>query len=198
MGEGTADAAAIQALAAGLRENHLDIGYGVETVLRSAAFFDGGNLGKRVLGPVEYVVGAARALQLFDRPPSTQLVADWAGRMGQELFFPPNVGGWSGGRAWISTVSMIRRANYAVALVDGALARDGEPYDLLALAKRNGRGDDLPEVLAFFGELLLGAAPSHARRERLLAALGQRAAVTPAVVRKAVALTLAAPEYQLA
>lgn len=71
----------------------LDIGWAVETVLRSQAFFADRNLGRRVAGPVEFVIGAARALEVFDPPPSTLLLADWAARLGQDLFRPPNVGG---------------------------------------------------------------------------------------------------------
>jgi hypothetical protein len=51
-----------------MRERKLDVGWAVETVLRSAAFFAEANLGSRVLGPVEYVVGAARALDGGPRP----------------------------------------------------------------------------------------------------------------------------------
>jgi uncharacterized protein (DUF1800 family) len=193
MGEKTVDASAIQSLAAGLRQHQLDIGWGVETVLRSQAFFAEGNLGKRILGPVEYVVGSARALEMFETPPSTLLLADWAARLGQDLFYPPNVGGWNGGRAWISTQAMIGRANFAVALVEGTLSRRGEPFDPLALAKRHGHGNGLEDVLVFYGQLLEGVAPAEARRKRLLAALGARP--DP---HRAVALLLASPEYQLA
>ena len=73
-----------------------------DTVLRSQAFFADANIGTRVLGPVEYVVGAARALEMFDPAPSTLALADWSAGMGQDLFEPPNVGGWPGGRAWIT------------------------------------------------------------------------------------------------
>jgi uncharacterized protein (DUF1800 family) len=198
MGEGAVNADAVKALAAGLREHDLDIGWGVETVLRSAAFFAEGNLGKRVLGPVEFVVGSARALEMFEQPPITLLLADWVGRLGMELFYPPSVGGWSGGRAWINTQAMIGRANYAVALVEGHLSRRGEPFDPVALAKQHGRSGNLAELLAFYGQLLEGVAPSSARCDRLRAALGARASATPTDVRRAVALLLAAPEYQLA
>jgi uncharacterized protein (DUF1800 family) len=193
MGENTVDATAIKSLATGLRQHQLDIGWGVETVMRSQAFFAEGNLGKRILSPVEYVVGSPRALSMFEMPPSTLLLADWAARLGQDLFYPPNVGGWNGGRAWISTQAMIGRANFAVALVEGTLSRRGEPFDPLALTKRHGHGAGLEDVLVFYGQLLEGAAPAEARRKRLLAALGARPDA-----RRAVALMLASPEYQLA
>jgi uncharacterized protein (DUF1800 family) len=193
MGESAVDAAALKALATGLREHQLDIGWGVATVLRSQAFFAERNLGNRVLGPVEYVVGAARALEMFEAPPSTLLLADWAARLGQDLFYPPNVGGWNGGRGWISTQAMIGRANFAVALVEGTLSRRGEPFDPLALAQRHEHGNGIEDVLMFYGKLLEGIAPTETRRKRLLAALGSRPDA-----RRAVALLLAAPEYHLA
>ena len=64
-----------------------------------------------------YVVGAVRALEMLDPAPSTPVLADWCGRLGQDLFYPPNVGGWPGGRSWITTRSAIGRANFAAALV---------------------------------------------------------------------------------
>ena len=56
----------------------------------------------RVVSPIEFVVSAVRALELFDPPPSMLLLAEWATRLGQDLFYPPNVGGWTGGRSWLS------------------------------------------------------------------------------------------------
>jgi uncharacterized protein (DUF1800 family) len=96
MGEGSVTGDGLDALAAGLRNHDLDIGWAVETVLRSDVFFAKKNLGSRVLGPVEYVIGVARALECFDPPPCSLVLAEWAARLGQDLFYPPNVGGWPG------------------------------------------------------------------------------------------------------
>jgi uncharacterized protein (DUF1800 family) len=76
LGEEAAIATDIAALASGLREHDLDVAWGVETVLRSEAFFADANLGRRVLSPVEYSVGAVRALELDDPPPSTIAIAE--------------------------------------------------------------------------------------------------------------------------
>jgi uncharacterized protein (DUF1800 family) len=198
MGEGAVDAAGTQVLATGLREHDLDIGWAVETVLRSRAFFSKANLGNRVLGPVELVVGSARALEQCDPPPSTLLLADWCGRLGQDLFYPPNVGGWTGGRAWISTRAMIGRANCAAALVSAGLNRTGQPVDALGLATRHGCAKALEDTLAWYGELLLGAPPSKPWHDRLLMAVGPKATAEPDTVRRLVALMLASPEAQLA
>jgi uncharacterized protein (DUF1800 family) len=198
LGEGGVDAAALDALAAGLRAHALDVGWAVETVLRSRAFFAEANLGTRVIGPAEYVVGVARALECFDPPPSSLLLAEWCGRLGQDLFYPPNVGGWPGGRDWLTTQGIIGRANYAAAVVEGRVARCPAAPDLLALARRHGRGRDLDDLMTFYAELLTGAPPDPAWLKRLRAALGAGAGLGPDTVRAAVALLAAAPEAQVA
>jgi uncharacterized protein (DUF1800 family) len=197
LGEGAVSAESVRALASGLRGRELNVGWAVETVLRSRTFFAGEQLGNRVAGPVEYVVGAARALELFDPPPSTLVLADWAARLGQDLFYPPNVGGWPGGRAWINTRAIVGRANYAAALAGGA-GVGRPPLDALALARRHGRGRDLDDFLDFAGALLLGAPPAAAGRERLRMVLAPKRGALDETARRAVAVILASPEAQLA
>jgi uncharacterized protein (DUF1800 family) len=197
MGEGAVNGPAVDALADGLRAHDLDVGWAVTTVLRSRAFFAEVNLGSRPLGPVEYVVGAARALECFDPPPSSLVLGEWVARLGQNLFYPPNVGGWKGGRGWLSTQAIVGRANYAADLVEGKLWARPVPFDGLALARRHGRGRDLDDLLAFYAELLTGASPG-AWRKRLRAALGPKAGLDAKTVAAAVALTLASPETHLA
>jgi uncharacterized protein (DUF1800 family) len=198
MGEKAVGAAALDALAAGLRAHELDVGWAVGTVLRSRAFFAEGNLGSRVLGPVEYLVGVARALECFDPPPSSLLLGEWSARLGQDLFYPPNVGGWKGGRTWLSTQGIIGRANYAAALVAGRLWVRPTPLDGLALARRHGRGRDLDDLLSFAAQLLSGAPLNAAWHKRLRAALGPKAKLGPEAARAGIALVAASPEVQMA
>jgi uncharacterized protein (DUF1800 family) len=96
-GEGAITADAVAVLAADMHAHNLDIGRAVATILRSRAFFAERNLRSRVVDPVAFVVGPMRALEMLDPPPSTLVLADWASRLGQDLFYPPNVGGWPGG-----------------------------------------------------------------------------------------------------
>jgi uncharacterized protein (DUF1800 family) len=197
LGESPIDADAIRALASGLRERNLDIGWAVETVLRSRTFFAEASLGSRVLGPVEYVVGAVRALELFDPCPNTLVLTGFMRGLGQDLFYPPNVGGWPGGRAWLSTRSIIGRHNLAMALVGGNEVGLLGPFDALGLARRHGRATDLETLVGFYAELLLGRLPSTPWRDRIIAALGAKSALEPRTARTAVALILASPEAQL-
>jgi uncharacterized protein (DUF1800 family) len=184
-GEKAVSADAVKALAEELRGHKLDVGWAVETILRSRLFFADGNIRSRIVPPVAFVVGAARALEMFDPAPSTLALADWCGRLGQDLFEPPNVGGWPGGRAWISPRTTIGRANFVSALLDGPSAGRPRPFDPAELAANHGARAE--EAVAFCARLLYGADPSDSLRKQIAAAKG----------RQAVALLLTAPEGQL-
>jgi uncharacterized protein (DUF1800 family) len=188
----------IGALAEGLRERSLDMGWAVETVLRSRVFFFDENLGGRVLSPVEYVIGLARALELFEPPCSTLVLAEWCGRLGQDLFYPPNVGGWMGGHAWLTTRSVLGRANYVAALVDGKPIGRPRSLGALALAVRHGHGKNRDALIAFYTKLFFGTETSATWRDRLTAALDPNVADDAKAARRLVALILAMPETQLA
>ncbi len=188
----------LDALADGLRVRNLDIGWAVETVLRSQVFFADANLGDRVLSPVEYVIGAARALELFEPPCSTLTLAEWCGRLGQDLFYPPNVGGWPGGRSWLTTRGLIGRANYASALVGGRGVGRPTPWDPLALAGRHDRGRGRDEFIGFIAELVFGSEPDRDWHARIADVVGPDESWDPDAARHAIALILTCPEAQLA
>jgi uncharacterized protein (DUF1800 family) len=180
LGEGGVESEALDALAEGLRAHDLDVGWGVATVIRSQLFFDAASLGRRVASPPDFAVGTVRALEMFDPAPSTPVLADWCGRLGQDLFYPPNVGGWPGGRAWITTRSVIGRANLAAALIGGESVGLGAPLDPIALADRHGQRHNR----SFFAQLLLGT-------DRPEVPLN-----SPGPARQAVIRLLASPEAQ--
>jgi uncharacterized protein (DUF1800 family) len=169
-GEKGVPAEARESLAAGLRERGLDVGWAVATILKSREFFASENIRSRVLAPVEFVAGAVRALGLFDPAPSTLALADWSARIGQDLFEPPNVGGWPTGRGWVHSRGLIARANYAAALVSGPNAGRPAAYDSRAAAKAAGFGADASGVLTYHHRLLFGADPSAEVRRRVAGA----------------------------
>jgi hypothetical protein len=93
---------------------------------------------------------------------------------------------------------MIGRANFATALVEGRLSRKGEPIDCLGLARKHDAGKDLSSVITFSAELVLGGVPDEGWSDRMMAALGKNAQLTTETARRVAALTLAAPEAQVA
>jgi uncharacterized protein (DUF1800 family) len=188
MGEGAVEASATMALADELHASRLDVGRAVETVLRSREFFACKNLGSRVVGPVEFVIGACRALVPNGSMPSTLLLAEWTARLGQELFEPPNVGGWPGGRAWLTPRSLVGRANFAAALVEGRPVGLPAPLDAGSIAAERGLGRSAGEVRQAATALLFGIASGDRT-----SAQGDQ---TPDAARKALVTVLASPEAQ--
>ena len=201
LGGKTVEDAVLEPLARGLRARELDVGWAVETVLRSETFFAAEQLRARVLDPVGFCVGAVRAFDLFERPPSTSVLADWTRRLGMDLLDPPNVGGWPGGRTWLATRHVLGRVKFASGLLAGRPVGLRGPVDVEALLARH--DPNCSDVAAHLGRLLHGREPQGALRQRLERAMHEsNDALSPSDdgerARQVAALLLASPESQLA
>ena len=195
LGEGVADAGAIDELAGVLRGDGLNVGRGVEVILRSELFFSDRNMKARVVDPVTFVVGTLRGMGMFDPPPSTLLLAEWTARMGQPLFEPPNVGGWPGGRSWLSGRGVVARANFGAAAVEGRLGSgsSGEVLDLPARAA----GRDERDALGAYAKLLVGGQLEAGDYETILKASAAGGGSKAERFRRAVAILLAGAGAQV-
>lgn len=96
--------------AAHLNDSKYELAPFFEKLLLDERFYAADVIGERIAGPVEYMVGSVRRLGV-QVPPSLLWLA--AGQLGQRLFDPPNVKGWEGGEAWISTSTLLARGNMA-------------------------------------------------------------------------------------
>jgi hypothetical protein len=86
------------------------------------------------------------------------------------LFYPPNVGGWNEGRAWLSSRTIIARSNFASALTAGELRAPTDPQDLCELAARHGAEASIEQACAQFERLLVGAELPQSERSKVLTA----------------------------
>jgi uncharacterized protein (DUF1800 family) len=100
-----------------LRENRWALEPVFRALFNDPEFYSPEFRGNRILGPVEF--GAALARKLPAPRPPARLVSYAADSLGQSLFAPPNVKGWEGGEAWITTSAMLVRGNLALAMVEG-------------------------------------------------------------------------------
>jgi len=89
----------------------------VETMLRSNLFFSSSAYCRRIKCPVEFALGIVKGLE--GMVSTTRLAHDLAG-LGQNLYHPPTVKGWTGGRHWINSATMVGRYNLASALLQGS------------------------------------------------------------------------------
>ena len=112
----------------------------MQALLTSDAFYAQGHRTSLFRTPVEYLVGALRAMgrpQLDEK--AVLGLTTSAGNMGQTLLHPPTVKGWDGGREWINDTTLLLRMQAAAALTLGKTAPKGEALTpLTTLGKADG------------------------------------------------------------
>ena len=88
----------------------------LEAMFLTEAFWDPANRGRLVKSPVELAIGTVRSLgmQGVSIPELRWATED----MGQALFFPPNVAGWTSGTGWITDAAALSRATIMTYAVD--------------------------------------------------------------------------------
>jgi len=95
--------------------------YWIKPVLKrlfmSEHFYSSVVVRQQIKSPTELVVGSTRSLLTPVRDLSVLL--DAMALMGQNLFFPPSVAGWDGGRSWINTSTLFVRQNVLAYLLTG-------------------------------------------------------------------------------
>ncbi len=97
----------VKRLAASFRAAKYELKPLLRELFLSAAFRDAKNRGVLIKSPVELVVGTVRLLQIPVENKGKLVGA--ARALGQDLFDPPNVKGWQGGDAWITTYTLVLR-----------------------------------------------------------------------------------------
>ncbi len=197
----------IRRMASTLLRARYELGPVLSELFRSEHFHHPAFRCERIKSPVELVVGAVRSLGTPVR--DLGVLNDALGLMGQQLFFPPNVAGWEGGRTWINTSTLYVRQNILAFLLTGKTPAGDDPlarverYDPSHLLDDLAKADPgaeldpervVPYVLRF---MLGGAEPDHAEAslEAFIDQHGGR--VGPQVVTGVLALVSAMPEYQL-
>ena len=100
-----------------IRAHNFEMRPVLRELFSSAEFYSERALGMQIKSPVQFMVQTSRLLETDLALP---IVAQNAMRqMGQLLFAPPNVKGWDGGKAWITTSTLLFRYNFANYLING-------------------------------------------------------------------------------
>ena len=193
--------AVIQRLAGMLRKNDYQISPVLKVLLKSKHFYDPAIVGKKIKSPAQLVVGTVRTLGTPKRSLGT--LSDGMRAMGQDLFDPPSVAGWNGGRSWINTSTLFTRQNVCTYLITGKDPRkknwkrkqaNYDPMSLLASIESR----EPHVVVDHLVDLMLGEhTPAH-RREPLYGFIqGRDKGVTSDSLIALLTLITAMPEYQL-
>lgn len=116
----------LEPLAEALRQSDYDLSVPVRMILSSKHFFSPHAYRQKIKSPVEYCVGIGR---MFGTSPNGGMVISAHSlippleMMAQQLYAPPNVKGWEGGKAWLNTATVLARHNFANDLVRGGLSK---------------------------------------------------------------------------
>ena len=112
------DMRVIKQWAHAFRSSHYDISTLIHAVFTSKDFWSRHNRGALIKSPIQLTLGTLRTL------PYSSAHIDLAHNlniMGQGVFAHPSVKGWSGGKTWISTQSLLRRSSMMNNLTAGNL-----------------------------------------------------------------------------
>lgn len=99
----------IDTVAALFVKHDLSLAPVLKAVCRSDEFYRDDVRGAIIKSPVELLIGTLRPLCERIRWPA---VRDLAAQLGQDVFAPPSVKGWDGGRQWIHATAWVQRWNF--------------------------------------------------------------------------------------
>jgi uncharacterized protein (DUF1800 family) len=102
-----------------LRKSDYDIAGVLRTMLGSRHFFSDYAFRQRIKTPVELSLGAVRSVASGTMPQSA--LVNRLEAMGQDLFAPPNVKGWTGAQAWLNTSTILTRQNFGQTVAMGTI-----------------------------------------------------------------------------
>lgn len=100
----------IKRIAAIFRESGYEMKPTMRALLLSPSFWQQKNRATLVKSPIELVVGSLRQFRVEVEDPAPFAVI--TRQLGQDLFGPPNVKGWPGGEAWLTTTTLLARKGF--------------------------------------------------------------------------------------
>jgi len=100
----------VQRLAVLFRQHDYAIQPLLKALFMSSHFRAASNRSTMIKSPVELIVGTLRLLHVPVKDPEPLVRA--GRQLGQDLFDPPNVKGWPGGNAWITSSTLLARQQF--------------------------------------------------------------------------------------
>ena len=131
-----APAPLVAALANTIRASKYEMRPVLHQMFTSQEFYSAAAVRTQIKSPIQWAVQTARALEI-ELPPKGAL-ATALRQMGQVPFYPPSVKGWDGGKAWISTSTLLTRYNLAGSLLRVPKPRPELDFDLEPVMSLNG------------------------------------------------------------
>jgi uncharacterized protein (DUF1800 family) len=195
------DPSTIDRLANTFTTSNFDIRAVLRDIFSGPEFLSAQAYHAQIKAPVDLVVGSLKELNVSNvGENATQVLR----RMGQDLFNPPDVSGWTGGATWINSTTLFERFNWANQLASAR--NDARPYFTDIAGQVRGHGLESADSLVdyYLGLLVDGDATPEARQALIdflnrsdTFSLAERNAIDMKV-RGMVHLAMSVPAYQLA
>ena len=183
--------ALLQPLADQLIADKWHLGKTLRRMLGSQLLFAPQVRGRKIRSPIDWTLNWMQACQLTT---NLKKVSDALGELGQSLFYPPNVKGWDGGRAWINSSTLVGRTNLVSQILREPATRwQGGSIKAYWNSQKVRNPQDLCDWLQRY---LLAVPLNAAARDRL--EKGMEAAGGLDRVEDCLTLAAALPEMQLA
>jgi uncharacterized protein (DUF1800 family) len=108
-------------------QNQYNTGALLKKMFSSSWFFDAENMGCNIKSPIDYLVGLSRQFSITYSNP--KLLFRLQNVLGMQLFFPPNVAGWPGGKSFIDSSTLLMRMRLPSALLNNSMLDVNEKVD---------------------------------------------------------------------
>ena len=181
----------LEPLAREFSKDNLSLKGVVRTMIGSRLMLSDWSIGRKIRSPVDLAIGLLRTLEATT---NLSQLSDRLRDIGQAVFFPPNVKGWDGGRAWMNSSTLVGRANLVHQMIrDGNTRFDGGGIEKIALEKGNVGAE---KFLDWFSQLFLAVQLTDHQRFDLLKSLASKP--IPQTSRELLSLLAAMPQFQLA
>ncbi len=108
-------------------QNQYNTGALLKKIVTSSWFFDAENMGCNIKSPIDYLVGLSRQFSI--NYSNTKLLFRLQNVLGMQLFFPPNVAGWAGGKSFIDSSTLLMRMKLPSALLNNGMLDVEEKVD---------------------------------------------------------------------
>jgi uncharacterized protein (DUF1800 family) len=189
----------------------------LRTMFLSEEFYDPSLIRNQVKSPVQWLVNSVRVLESELPPPLVS--ANLLRSLGQDIFAPPNVKGWDGGLAWVTTNNLLGRYNEAATLVQGDIsivanmASAKKPNQVRRIQNQM-RGmriggvnvdklfteeqrTDKDQLVAALEKRLIQGKLKSKQEKTIHEFLDSKTELNEAEIREAIRLVMSTPEYQL-
>jgi uncharacterized protein (DUF1800 family) len=196
----------VEGLAARIREHKYEMRPVLREMFCAAEFYTPAVRRSQIKSPVQYLIQTTKLLAAeLPAPPVAQNAMR---QMGQLLFAPPNVKGWDGGKAWVSTSTLLFRYNFANYLINGNAMRPNPRAPAMAIPPRDPMDvtriiptelrDKPGELVALLCQRFFGGPSPEKERTAFVQFLEKRAPDTSdQTMRELLHLMMSTPQFQL-